>query len=288
MSKKIGIAVVVGASIMWSLESIFAKLSYQVVSVGNAFAARTIFSLVIIGAYVLLTNHPKRILVDRKVLPWLVYVSLAATLFADLLYIYALSRVAVINAVLIGHMQPVFIVVIGYILHREDRISRNDYIGIAFMIISGLLVTSGNLNNLFRFKLGSTGDLLVLLATIAWATTAIIARKYLKAIPPSIIAFYRFFFAGIVFIGYRLLFYNIKIISIYQILLGLVIGLGTIMYYEGIRKLKAAQVAAIELSTPFFATVLGFVVLKEMITLQQAFGILLLFAGMYYLATKEI
>jgi drug/metabolite transporter (DMT)-like permease len=71
-------------------------------------------------------------------------------------------------------------------------------------------------------------------------------------------------------------------------LLGVVIGLGTIMYYEGIRKLKAAQVAATELSTPFFATVLGFIVLHEMITIQQALGIMMLFVGIYFLAKREL
>ncbi len=278
--KKIGLAVVLGASIMWSLESIFAKLSYSATSVGNVFAVRTIFSLAIIGVYMLIATRPGQILVRRTV-------SFAATLFADFLYIYALSRVAVINAVLIGHMQPVFIVVIGYVLHRGDRIGRNDYFGIVLMIVSGLLVTSRNPANLLSMKLGSAGDLLVMLATIGWATTAIVARKYLRTIPPPVIAFYRFFLAGVVFIACRLIFFDIRIVSIYQVLLGVVIGFGTIMYYEGIRRLKAAQVAAVELSTPFFAALLGFLVLKETITLQQALGIALLFAGMYFLAKKE-
>lgn len=43
----------------------------------------------------------------------------------------------VMNAVLIGHMQPIFIVLIGFFLLREDRSTRYDYSGIIIMILSG-------------------------------------------------------------------------------------------------------------------------------------------------------
>ena len=67
----------------------------------------------------------------------------------------------------------------------------------------------------------------------------------------------------------------------------IVIGIGTILYYEGIRLIKAAQVSALELSTPFFATFLGYLVLREVITSMQFLGILLLLAGIYFLSKKE-
>ena len=80
---------------------------------------------------------------------------------------------------------------------------------------------------------------------------------------------------------------GIEITSIYQILIGLVIGIGTILYYTGIRLIKAAQVSALELSTPFFAVLLGFLVLREYITTMQFVGILLLLGGIYFLSKKE-
>ncbi len=284
--KNTGVIVVLGASIMWAVEPILAKLSYQTTGFLDTFATRSFFSLVLIGIYLFITKR-RIVCVEKKYLPKLIYISLAATLFADLMYIYALTRVPVINAVLIGHMQPIFIVVFGYFFLRGDRITRHDYLGILFMMIAGLMVTSRTLNNMLHLKLGTLGDLYVLLATVAWATTAIVARRYLKALHAATIAFYRFFFATIIFLSYMIFFREIRIANLYQIFIGLVIGAGTILYYEGIRLIKAAQVSALELSTPFFATFLGYVILKESITLMQTCGVLFLFGGIYFLSKKE-
>jgi drug/metabolite transporter (DMT)-like permease len=287
MTKKtIGVFAVLGASMMWAIEPILAKLSYQTTDFLNTFATRSIFSLITIAVYLFFSNR-KSLLVPREYIPKLIYLSLAATLFADLMYIYALTRVPVINAVLIGHMQPIFVVVLGFILLKDDKITKFDYMGIAFMILAGLLVTSRTLGNLVQLRIGTVGDLYVLLATVAWATTAIVARKYLKGIPAAIIAFYRFFFATIIFVSYMILTGGIEITNVYQILLGVIIGIGTILYYHGIKLIKAAQVSALELSTPFFATILGVFVLSEYITVTQFTGILFLFGGIYFLSKKE-
>jgi drug/metabolite transporter (DMT)-like permease len=292
MSKKIdkkifGTLTVLGASVMWAIEPILAKLSYQNTDFINTFAARTIFASVIIAVYVIVFKI-KHLPVKKQYIPKLIYVSLIATLFADLIYIYALTRVPVINAVIIGHMQPIFIVFFGFLVLKQDRITKPDYLGILFMIVAGIMVTTKTLGNFVGFRFGTIGDIYVLSATVAWATTAIVARKYLRSLDAGIIAFYRFLFAGIIFIGYVLVFRDLKIVNIYQVLLGFTIGIGTILYYEGIRLIKAAQVSALELSTPFFATFLGYLVLKEVITSMQFLGILLLLAGIYFLSKKEM
>ncbi|MGD8978605.1 MAG: hypothetical protein PVH23_00865, partial [candidate division WOR-3 bacterium] len=54
--KTIGVIVVLGASIMWAIEPILAKLSYQTTDFLNTFATRSIFSLSAIVAYLLVTK----------------------------------------------------------------------------------------------------------------------------------------------------------------------------------------------------------------------------------------
>jgi drug/metabolite transporter (DMT)-like permease len=285
--KTLGVCVILSASVMWAIEPICAKLSFRSGNFLDTFATRTIFAFIVIAIYVFLTNK-KNIIVKSEYIPKLLYLSLAATLFADLIYIYALTRVPVINAVLIGHMQPIFVILFGAFMLKHDKITTYDYCGIVFMIIAGILVTTKSVDNFMRLQFGTTGDVYVLLATIAWATTAVVARKYLKELPAGVISFYRFLFAGIIFILYMSITRSIEIRSVYQVLLGFVIGIGTILYYEGIRLIKAAQVSALELSTPFFATILGFVILKEYITTLQFVGILFLLGGIYFLSKKEI
>lgn len=286
MNKKhIGTLTILFASLIWAIEPIFAKLSYQNSNFIQTSALRAIFATLTALFYITFMKK-SNIKIQRKNIPVLIYISIIGTLLADFIYFYALTKVPVINAVVIGHMQPIFILLIGFFLLKTDKLNKFDYLGIFLMILSGILVTGKTIENISNLSLGTIGDLLVLIATLAWATTAIAMRKYIKQLNPGIITFYRFFIASIFFISYLLL-NNIFIISnIFQIILGLIIGIGTIMYYEGLKILKAAQVSGLELTTPFFAAVLGYIIIGEIITILQTIGIFILLIGVYYLSKK--
>ncbi len=285
-TKKIGVLAILGASIMWAIEPILAKLSYKTSDFFHTSAIRALFAALIGLIYVLITES-KSLKVTRKQLSKLVYISLVGTLTADLLYFFALTKTSVINAVLIGHMQPIFIVLIGFFILKDDILTKFDYTGIIIMILAGILVTTREISNISKLRFGNIGDLFVLFATFAWATTAIVMRKYLKNMNAGTLTFYRFSIASIVF-GVYLLFTSSKfILNIFQILIGVIVGVGTILYYEGLKRIKAAQVSSLELSTPFFAALLGFFILGETVTIIQIFGIILMFTGVYFLSRKE-
>jgi len=284
--KTIGMLATLGASIAWALEPIFAKLSYANADFLETSTVRAIFVTLIALTYAFITNKGN-LKVNKKQFSILVYIALAGTLFADLIYFFALTKIPVINAVLIGHMQPIFIVFMGFFCLKEDKLTKFDYAGIFFMIIAGLLVTTKTLTNLSMLRLGSVYDLVVLSATIAWATTGIVMRKYLKQMNAGVVTFYRFFIASIVLVIYVLSTSSVLFSNIYQILVGVIVGAGYILYYEGLKRIKAAQSSALELSTPFFATLLGFYILGELVTVMQIFGILLLFVGVGFLFVRE-
>lgn len=287
MNKKhIGILAVLFASAMWAIEPILAKLSYRNSDFLHTSAIRAIFVTLTALVYVAITNKAN-LKIKKQQLPKLIYIAIAGTLFADLMYYLALTRISVINAVVIGHMQPIFIILIGFIFLKGDKLTKFDYLGILFMIVSGILVTTRKPGNFVALKFGTFGDLIALSATVAWATTAIAVRKYLKGMNAGVVTFYRFLFASIVFVIYLIFTSSITIANIYQILAGIVIGIGTILYYEGLKRIKAAQVSALELSTPFFAAILGFVILGELVAKMQIIGVILLFLGIYYLSKKE-
>ncbi len=44
-------------------------------------------------------------------------------------------------------------------------------------------------------------------------------------------------------------------------IVGIVMGLGIVAYYEGLKRLKAAQVSVLELTTPFFASAIAYLTL---------------------------
>ncbi len=285
-AKKTGILAILGASLMWAVEPVFAKLAYANSDYLKTSAIRAIVVALVALLYVLFTGR-KNLKVTSKHLSKLFYIAIAGTIFADLLYFFALTKTSVLNAVLLGHMQPVFIILIGFFFLKEDKLTRFDYAGIFIMIIAAVFVTTKTLENLFMIKLGTAGDIYVLLATVAWATTAIVMRKYLRELDAGVITFYRFSIASVIFVVYLSLKSSLVLSNIYQILIGVIVGAGTILYYEGLKRIKAAQVSAMELSTPFFAALLGFLILGELVTVMQIAGMALLFVGVCFLSKKE-
>ena len=285
-AKKTGVLAILGASLMWSVEPIFAKLAYANSDFIQTSGIRAIVVAVIALLYVLITNKGN-LKVTKSQLPKLVYIGIAGTVFADLLYFFALTKIPVINAVLIGHMQPIFIILIGFFILKEDKLTKSDYIGILIMIIAGVLVTTKTAENFSNMKIGAMGDIYVLLATVAWSTTAIVMRKYLRGLNAGVVTFYRYTIASAIFVVYLLLRSSLVLANIYQVLVGLVVGVGTILYYEGLKRIKAAQVSAMELSTPFFAVVFAFLILRERATVMQVSGIVLLVVGILLLSRKE-
>ncbi|MBI3033478.1 DMT family transporter [Candidatus Woesearchaeota archaeon] len=285
-TKTIGVLAILGASLMWALEPIFAKLAYASADFLQTSTIRAIIVGLVAACYIVVTNK-NNFKVNLKEFSYLCYLALFGTLIADLLYFYALTKIPVVNAVLIGHMQPIFIVLLGYFVLKEDKLNKYDYFGIIIMMVAGLLVTTQNMNNLMQLKLGSWGDFLVVLATLAWTTTAIVMRKYLKHAHAGVVTFYRYGISAVVFVVYLLLKSSISLPTLYQIAVGIIVGIGAILYYEGLKRIKAAQVSALELSTPFFAVFLSFFVLGERSTIMQISGILLLFVGVYFLSKKE-
>jgi len=285
-NKKIGVIVILIASLMWALEPIFAKLAYNTSDYLQTSAIRAFVVTFVAAIYIVISNK-SQFKVTKNHIPKLIYIGIVGTVIADLLFLYSLTKIQVVNAILIGHMQPIFIILISFFILKEDRLTKYDYIGILIMIMAGLLITTKTLTNLSMLKLGTVGDLFVLLATIAWATTAIVMRKYLKDVNAGVITFYRFSIASIVFIVYLQFTSSIILSNVYQFFVGVIVAVGTILYYEGLKRIKAAQVSALELSSPFFAVLLGFLVLGEIVTIMQLFGLFLLILGVYFLSKKE-
>ena len=283
--KKIGVLAIMGSSFMWALEPIVAKMAYRGSDFLETSAVRAVVITIVAFLYVALTNKGN-LKVGRRQAGPLVYIALVGTIAADTLYFFAIGMSQVINVVLIAHMQPIFIVVFGFFVMREN-LTRYDYAGIAVMIVSGLMVTAGTPENLASLRLGGMGDVYVLLATVLWATTAIAMRKYLRTVHSGVITFYRFSIASVLFTIYLLADRPEIRLNVYQVVVGLISAAGTILYYESLKRLKAAQVGALELSTPLFVMVLVLFVPAETVTPMQVAGIAVLLFGVYLLSRKE-
>jgi len=285
-ARSIGILSVLLASLLWALEPVLAKLSYQNSDFEHTLAVRAVLVTLTALVYVVMTNRGN-LRIDKRQLSALVYVAFAANVFGDIAYFLALTRIPVVNAVLIGNLQPIFIVMMGFLVLREERLSKFDYLAIVVMVTAGFLIATRSLENLMAFRLGTYGDLIVLSASIVWSTTTIAFRKYLRELNAGVVTFYRFLFASLVFAVYLVSSSGFGAVNMYQIMIGIVVGIGTILYFEGLKRNKAAEVSSLELSTPLFAAVLGFLVLGELVTQLQIVGMSFLVIGVFLLARRK-
>ena len=128
-TKHLGVVTILLASIMWAIEPILAKLSYENSDFLHTSAIRAIVAALTAFIYIVLTRKSP-LKVTRQQLSPLIYIAIVGTLVADFMYFFALSQVPVINAVIIGHMQPIFIIAFGFFLLKSDTLTKFDYLGI--------------------------------------------------------------------------------------------------------------------------------------------------------------
>ncbi len=285
-AKKIGVLAILAASVIWAVEAVLARLTYSYSDVVSTAAARAFLVVPVALIYAALTAKGA-LNPGRKALPAIAYVVVMGTLVGDLVYYFALGKTSLLNAVLLGHLQPVLITLLGFLILRGDRLNRYDYAGIGLMLLAGTLVATRTVENLLGLHLGTIGDLYVLAATAAWATTAIAARKYLTALNAGVLTLWRYAIASAAFALYLAARGIFFVPSFTQLTIGVLVGIGTILYYEGLKRIKAAQVGALELSTPLFGAILGLTVFGEAVTGLQVLGIAVLVAGVLLLSKRE-
>lgn len=97
------------------------------------------------------------------------------------------------------------------------------------MIIAEVLVTMKTTRNFSKMRFGTMGNIYMLLVTVAWATTAMVMRKYLKGVNAGVISFYRYTVASVIFVAYLLFRSSLVVANMYQVLVGVVVGVGTLL-----------------------------------------------------------
>ena len=265
---------------MWAIEAILGKMLFSSLTFVQVTASEVFFAALTAFAYIIARKEHMRF--SRRSVGNFLVVGLVGTVFAPLMFFLGLTQTLAVNATLIAHLQPLFVAIFGFFLLKE-RLHRQDLVAGVLVIFAVILITGRTTGNLANLKLGTLGDLVVLLATLSWAIVAIPGKQLTEEASSVVIVGYRFLIASVVFFPILLYLNQLIISSIYQVLLGIVVGLGYIFYYEGLKRVKASQVALTELSSPFFAAILAWNFLGEKTTPMQAIGAILLIFGLYIL-----
>jgi len=282
--KILGILFGVCAGAMWAVEAVLGKILFSSFSFVQVTASEVFFAALTAFVYVLATRE--NIKLEGKDFGNILVVGVVGTVFAPLMYFLGLSQTFAINATLIAHLQPLFVGIFGSYFLRE-KLHRHDLFGGLLIVLAAILITSRTFYNLTTFRFGNFGDMIVFFAMVSWAIVAIPGKQLTKQASSVVIVGYRFLIASVVFVPVLLCLNQLIISSIYQVLLGVLVGLGYIFYYEGLKRIKSGQVALTELSSPFFTSILAWYLLGETVMPMQVIGTLLLICGLFILTQEE-
>ena len=207
------------------------------------------------------------------------------TLFNFLIYT-AVHTTTAINATLINSSIPVFIIMFARIFHGE-RVAPRQHLGIALSVAGvATIILQGDPARI-RTLTFNRGDLLVLLAAVAWALYSLALRRYPRGLNPFLFLFCMAI-CGLVFLipfyareiatGNLLVANSATVLSIgYVGIFASVIAFMT--WNSGLRSVGAPLGGQFVHLMPAFSTILAVVFLGERLQGFHIAGISLIFAG---------
>jgi drug/metabolite transporter (DMT)-like permease len=276
----LGVLFGISAGAMWAIEAILGKFLFQSLTFLQIAASEAFFASLICFLYILIQRkRPNQV---RSNMGKILVLGLIGTVLAPLLYFLGLSQTLAINATLIAHLQPLFVAYFSYFFLKE-HLHSNDYLAGGLVLLAVIFITGRSLENLSALHLGTLGDVIVFFAMLSWAIVAIPGKVLTRQMGSIMIVFLRFIVASSVFLPTLILVNQFTSPTVLQAVLGALVGFGYILYYEGLKRIKASQLALTELSAPFFAMVLAYYFLGEATSLLQGIGMVLLFLGLYLL-----
>jgi drug/metabolite transporter (DMT)-like permease len=280
----LGLLFGVCAGAIWAVEAVLGKMLFQSATFLQVAATEAFFATLTAFAYALVRRT--RMKFTRKNVSKLLVVGLVGTVFAPVMYLFGLSQTYAVNATLIAHLQPLFVSIFGFYFLKE-RLQKRDFLAGLLIVCAAVLITSRTLDNLAAFTFGNLGDLTVFFATVSWAIVAIPGKQLTEETSSVLIVCFRFVIASLVFLPILLYLNQLAITSLYQVLLGVLVGLGYIFYYEGLRRSKTSHIALTELSAPFFTVILAWHFLGEIIMPMQTMGAIILLCGLFVLTQER-
>lgn len=184
---------------------------------------------------------------------------------------------------------PIFIVLLGRLILKE-KLGWIRASGIALAAVGVLLVvTHGNLQSILQGRIGTEGDLLVLISALNWAVFSVLSRKALKNHPATQMMFYVMLFGWIftsVWFGASNHFSELTQIStsgwLSVLFLGVFCsGFAYIFWYDALKEVSASQVGSLLYLEPLAAVAVAALLLQEALFLAAFVGGALILAGVW-------
>ncbi|MDE5414744.1 DMT family transporter [Alkalihalobacterium chitinilyticum] len=213
-------------------------------------------------------------------------------IFIGLVY-YSLNFTTTINASIVEASTPIFAAILGLFLLKE-RLLAVQYAGIIISSVGVLwIVTNGSIEQLLGLQL-NVGDLLMVVAVLAWCIYSILVTKYMGGLPTRGTLMVMLGMACLTLLPFVIMEWILLDIMIVwnapTILSVLYLGIfpsiiAIICWNKGVEQIGASKAAVFLNLIPVFTTIQAVLILDERIYIEQLFGGLLVIVGVL-LTTK--
>jgi drug/metabolite transporter (DMT)-like permease len=196
-----------------------------------------------------------------------------------LLFFKGLQISSAAAAAFIHKTMFVYVAVLAAIFLKE-KMNKNILLAAVALLIGNALLLK------LKWQVIGAGELMILAATLFWATETIISKHTLKELESSIVAFGRMFFGSLFILLFLVATKQISLVatlSFIQISWILLTSVFLFMYvftwYSGLKYVKAYVATSVLLLGSVITTALSVSFTSAALTLSQALGMLLLVVG---------
>ena len=288
-----GPVLIIIAALLWAFDGLIRQYLYTLPPIIIIFFEHLI-------GFILLTPFVLKYVLKTKLTArewWLIIlVAFLSGLLGTLWFTTALVKVHYISlsvVFLLQKLQPIFAITTASIFLKEKFDKR--YIKWALLaIVAAYFVTFAN--GLVNFKTGEgtiVAALYALGAAFAWGSSTTFSKMLLEKIDSKVSTFYRFLFTLIIALPLVLIFGRANGVfvmpNLTQISLLVLIGISTgmvaiLIYYKGLAKTPVHISTILELTFPFVAILLDFIVNHTVLSISQWIASLILVFAIYKIA----
>jgi drug/metabolite transporter (DMT)-like permease len=271
----------------WGLSFVTIKVALQEISPVTLIVLRFMIGSMILSAVSLFRGDLAHL--RRNDLPSMALLGLVGVSLQQMLQVSGQVSADAGAAAFLASTAPAFIVLFGALFLRE-KLRLWQVIGVLLATLgAGVVSSGGDIEFLLNGHFGSSGSLLVLLSSVAWAAFSILNRYFVKDRPPALLA------AGMMTFGWLFLlplfvaqggwqeFSRISVTG--WVAVGLTGVLSTavayLLYAHALKLAPASRLAAIQTIEPIIAIIAAGLVLAEAVTLPLAAGGVAILSGVY-------
>lgn len=227
-------------------------------------------------------------IVDRRFVGWLVPISLLGTTATTMLLFIGSRLTDGVSSALLLQSEPVFSLALTWLVWRRPA-SRRQLVGTSLILLGIVLVL---FDGTLRIGIGGA---LILLAPLGWQISHVLALRVMPPMSPYALTAARYLYGGAGLVLVQVLFGRSSVASVDSLGFALAVFqgvvlfyLGTLLWYETIRRLDLARATAIVTPCePLLSLLLVWAMLRSLPNAWQAMGLVLLAPGMWLVVVRS-